>query len=125
MSEGKKLSTRERLRQLNSAATHLSSETSDDETIIGVQLKNYTEHEEALEKEEKEPQKTYTENIPSPQPSVQDNKKGGRPRKYNEPMKWIKIQISETNYKYAKINGALYDGMNGYINHLLDEARKQ
>lgn len=143
----KKLSNRERLKQLNKVS--LLDESKKDDNIINVQLQNYAEHaEESPEKEieieveqkeevavEKTPEKTSVpteesvdkSEIQEEQITVQPQEKQapttGRPKKYQEPTKWIKIQLTETNYRYVKEHGWEYDGMNGFINHLIDESR--
>lgn len=83
----------------------------------------YKEEYPEVQEADKEPKISHTENLSTPKTAEIPQNKGGRPRKYNEPMKWIKIQLTETNYNYLKQNGGIYDGMNGFINHLIDESR--
>ena len=78
-----------------------------------------------IQEVKQEPKISHTEIQSTPKSAEIPQNKGGRPRKYNEPMKWIKIQLTETNYNYLKQNGGIYDGMNGFINHLIDESRSQ
>ena len=81
--------------------------------------------EPVMQEVKQEPKIFHREIQPTPKSAEIPQNKGGRPRKYNEPMKWIKIQLTETNYNYLKQNGGIYDGMNGFINHLIDESRSQ
>ncbi len=51
--------------------------------------------------------------------------KGGRPRKYDTDAKSLKINISGDCYRFIKKNGWEYDGMNGFINHLIVEEMRR
>lgn len=51
--------------------------------------------------------------------------KGGRPKKYNQPLKKLTIYMPEEYHRFAKENGWKYDGINGFINHLLEEEMKK
>ena len=79
----------------------------------------------ALPEQTHEPVSQKIEDQPSSEQVALPPNKGGRPRKYNEPMKWIKIQLTESNYSFLKRYGGEFDGMNGYINHLVDAEREK
>ena len=138
MSDSKKsLSNREKLRQANSTSLF---DNKKDDNIINVQLENYNKYVEEEIKNEPIPQTTLIEGpakenekniaeepskdlevLQSPQKDT--NKSSGRPKKYNEPMTWIKVQLPNSNYMYIKEKGWKYGGMTGYINHLIEQER--
>lgn len=65
---------------------------------------------------------------PSPAPvneSVTQVSKGGRPKKYTQPLKKLTLYMPEEYHLFAKENGWKYDGINGFINHLIEEEMKR
>ena len=138
MSNEKKLSNRERLKLANK--TSLFDDTKKD-NIINEQIRTYQEHidsasdsgvEDAkdtvveasvpsIEKEDstvaKEPEADTTASMDTTVST--DTSKGGRPKKYNEPTRWVKLQIPESDHQLLQFNSGRYGGMTGYLNHLV------
>ncbi len=52
---------------------------------------------------------------------IKEVSKGGRPKKYNQDLKKLTVYLPEDDYMFLKYNCGRFDGMNGYIIHLIEK----
>ncbi len=124
-------SARERFKKANQDFIGLGDSETNKPTIVDDIIHDYnTSVEEKKEIEEKPEKKVPVQpEKKSPDPKSEATKAtpkvGGRPKKYDGTLKTLKIYMPEECYNFIKANGWKYDGMNGFINHLIEEEMKK
>ncbi len=132
------MSNREKLRQAN--FVNLNDQV-DSDNLVKMTMREYNKQEDKNAGKTKDVKKK--ENAPMPEPTVPEKpvadpkplsneivetprqNVGGRPKKYHGELKQLKLIIPEDKYMFIKKNGWKYDGMCGYINHLIEEEMKR
>ena len=126
-------SARDRFKKANNNFVHLGSEANK-ETIVD----DIIEGLESQEKKNEDPEppkkevsvdiKEELKPIIEARDTIEKTKrKAGRKPKYANTKEMIRLNMSfpEENYMFIKKNGWEFDGMNGFVNHLIEEEMKR